>query len=192
MNNCSIEWCEIKHHARGYCKKHWAKWRRGVDPAMPTIKDRRPAIVLGDIAKIPLGLNAKDGYSIIDVKDLGVEKHNWYLGSNGYAMSRIDGKAILLHRLIMGDSKLIYDHINRNRLDNRRSNLRETTYSENNINKTMSNSFKTVYTGVYRVNRPKQWNVKLRYMQWNVDAGCYSDLEEAISARLHLESIYWD
>lgn len=29
---CSIEGCEKPHYARGWCKKHWYRWRRHGDP----------------------------------------------------------------------------------------------------------------------------------------------------------------
>lgn len=29
---CSVPGCEGKHHARGWCKKHYQRWRRHGDP----------------------------------------------------------------------------------------------------------------------------------------------------------------
>lgn len=54
--------------------------------------------------------------------------------NNGYAWSNKHG---FLHQLIMGKKDgLVIDHINRNRLDNRRSNLRHTTLGDNSKNQT--------------------------------------------------------
>lgn len=65
-----------------------------------------------------------------------VKKYKWHISDTGYAVWRgvIDGekKTIRLHRLIakpQGD--LVVDHINRNKLDNRRANLRCVTQAEN-------------------------------------------------------------
>lgn len=70
-------------------------------------------------------------YAIVDCEDYEmVEKFSpWYENDGGYAVkkTRVDGKSISLrmHRLIMPVPKgLVIDHINGNRLDNRKNNLR--------------------------------------------------------------------
>lgn len=68
--------------------------------------------------------------------------HRWMIDYNGYAMSRrkmIDGissKEISMHRLILGcDTSQMVDHKNRNRIDNRKNNIRIATPVENSRNK---------------------------------------------------------
>ena len=70
-------------------------------------------------------------YALIDEEDFGlVNKYGaWYESDGGYAMkkTRVDGKnvSIRMHRLVMCVPKgLVVDHINGNRLDNRKCNLR--------------------------------------------------------------------
>jgi len=65
---------------------------------------------------------------------------------SGYANHK--GKRI--HRIIMDcpDDKVI-DHINQNKLDNRRANLRICSVGENNINKSLSSRNKLGFTGVH-------------------------------------------
>lgn len=61
-----------------------------------------------------------------------------YTNNSGYLMIHILGQRILIHRLVcktfLGDSKLHVDHINRIKTDNKLSNLRYCTRSENNKN----------------------------------------------------------
>lgn len=91
----------------------------------------------------------KSGVSIlVDDEDFSMlPKTGWYI-QDGYARRsqrigpRIEGKQLLIsmHRQIMGllpGDKRQVDHINRNRLDNRRSNLRICTKDENCRNRTV-------------------------------------------------------
>ena len=81
-----------------------------------------------------------------------ISRFTWSL-SHGYAATRIAGKAIFMHRLIMAivdKPHLEIDHIWHDKLDNRRSQLRICTRSENrrNSRKMMKGSSK--FKGVYR------------------------------------------
>lgn len=64
-----------------------------------------------------------------------VSRNSWYL-NNGYATRFDGGKCILLHREIMkaADPERFVDHANRNRLDNRRENLRMCNRSQSAAN----------------------------------------------------------
>ena len=63
-----------------------------------------------------------------------VSRYSWHITDNGYAMNSL---RIKMHRLIMnlalGEGKIV-DHKNKNKLDNRRENLRICTKSENRKN----------------------------------------------------------
>lgn len=64
--------------------------------------------------------------------------YRWYTDADGYAVSSKDNEKVTLHRLIMGcsngDGKIV-DHINQNKQDNRKSNLRFVSCKENNLNR---------------------------------------------------------
>lgn len=73
---------------------------------------------------------------LIDDQDYDlVERYKWHMGQNGYVMR---GKGVSLHRQIMGENgDFQVDHRNKNRLDNRRSNLSWKTPSDNCANRDM-------------------------------------------------------
>lgn len=101
---------------------------------------KRPIRIEGDIAYVPLTM----GYeAVIDAADVHlIEGYNWSAQpgvSTVYAARRktIGGRlcTIRMHRVLMGDpSGLDVDHRDRDGLNNRRSNLRCATRSENNRN----------------------------------------------------------
>lgn len=95
--------------------------------------------VEGKVAYVQIagGLEAK-----IDLGDLSlVSAHSWHRSSQrshsaGYATTRIDGKTVYMHRLILSaPPRLQVDHINHDTFDNRRTNLRLVTNAENNQNR---------------------------------------------------------
>lgn len=88
---------------------------------------------------------------LLDSDDLDkVTKYQWSIGSHGYATSGAGSKQILMHRLIanLDDTGKVIDHINRNKLDNRKSNLRICSPSENSMNKGVQNNNKLGFKGV--------------------------------------------
>ena len=131
---CTIELCGKPHLAKGYCQKHYYRAKRGQSLTAKSRFDRRPATIDGDIATIELG-NGK-GFTQIDADDAHLDKHNWCLSGDGYPMTFVKGKLVKLHHLVLGkpENGLVTDHINRNKLDNRKENLRFVTQRENLLN----------------------------------------------------------
>lgn len=77
---------------------------------------------------------------LIDIEDIEVANKNpWYVNGNGYLFHRQkpSGEPMYLHREVLGltsNDERVVDHINHNKLDNRKCNLRAVTQSENCMN----------------------------------------------------------
>lgn len=72
---------------------------------------------------------------------------------------------ILMHRVIMGEPKgMDVDHINRNPLDNRKTNLRVCTHAENRRNNKLYVTNTSGYRGVYLDKRKMKWYTSITFM----------------------------
>jgi hypothetical protein len=122
-----------------------------------------------------------DVYALVDDEDYEwLSTYTWYYHSAGYAMTE---NSVLMHRMILNSPKGIFtDHVNRNRLDNRKSNLRMCTVSENNKNKGMRSDNKSGYKGVHWDKRNKKWRARIVLDKKSIHLGLFSSIEYAVKA----------
>jgi len=90
--------------------------------------------------------------ALVDEADFDrVNQYSWSCLNHGSAQARIGDARVQMHRFILGlnkyDGKVVVDHINHNKLDNRRCNLRIATHSQNSANKTAARG-NGLYKGV--------------------------------------------
>jgi len=128
-------------------------------------------------------------YAICDIQDWEkIKQYRWYLGINGYPATRVKGKTVCLHQFLMAREKgYVIDHINRNRLDNRRENLRYASLRVNSINTTARSN--SGHLGIY-ILKSGRYQAKIRNSGKNVSLGTYNTLEEAIAVRAKAEAEY--
>jgi hypothetical protein len=148
--------------------------------------------------RIPL---TKNEFAIVD-EDLyeHLSKHKWYANTprkgNKYAerTELRNGKKnrILMHRYILGESvngKMV-DHINGNGLDNRRSNLRVCTHSQNQKNQRRYATNRSGFKGVHFSRERKKWRAMIDVDCKKIHLGYFEDIYHAanaydIAARTH-------
>lgn len=111
----------------------------------------RPIIMEKDHAKVPV--LCKDGTLLtawIDLEDVDkVKDRNWSVGSGGYPVATRNYKHITIHRLVMKVPKgMVIDHIDGDKLDNRKNNLRICTQQQNKFARHAIRA-KSGYKGVY-------------------------------------------
>lgn len=88
---------------------------------------------------------------IIDDDDFdAVSEHTWNkYPSCRYVQANIDGQTVSIHRFVMGAAKgSTLDHINGNRLDNRKANLRYCNQAQNMKNRKPNSNGASAYKGV--------------------------------------------
>lgn len=117
-----------------------------------------------------------------------------HVNANGYLrhIPCWKGTREYVHREIMGAGADDYvDHINGNRLDNRRSNLRICTQAENMRNQTKRSDNKSGVTGVHYCNTRKRWISQIKANGKNLVLGRFLDFQDAVSARREAETKYY-
>jgi hypothetical protein len=108
------------------------------------------------------------------------------LDSHGYAIAhfRREGirRTILMHRFILGaPAGICVDHRNRNRLDNRRQNLRLVTHAQNMMNVGANRGSTSPYRGVSWNGRLGKWVASFRGRH----LGCFENELEAARCAAH-------
>mgnify|MGYP004520981043 CR=1 FL=1 len=131
----------------------------------------------------------KDSYDLI--KD-----YTWYLNKAGYVITQKNRETIYLHRLVLGlPNKVeieIVDHVNGERNDNRKQNLRVCLSQDNNKNFPLRKDNKTgPIPGVVWEKDRKKWKATLRCDKKQVLLKRFNNVEDAIVARIKAELKYF-
>lgn len=127
--------------------------------------------------------------SIIDDEDFEyLNQWKWYLlksHTNYYAIrtSKPENKLIQLHRVVIKAKEGEFvDHINGNKLDNRKINLRICTKAQNSQNRKMSKFNKSGFNGVSWCIKNKKWVSQISCENKKIHIGYYIDPKDAARA----------
>ncbi len=125
-------------------------------------------------------------FTIIDDSDFDkVSKYTWYIGRGNYATTTtINVSGISLHRFIIKPpSDMVVDHIDGDRLDNRKSNLRVCTHSENLKNRIKHDrSGTSKYKGVTYNRECGKWISRIRVDNVKYGLGSYhNEIDATVS-----------
>jgi hypothetical protein len=120
-------------------------------------------------------------YGLVDLEDYYeiVQGRKWNLGDGRY----INSNGIRLHRYIMNViGRIDVDHINGNKLDNRRSNLRLATRGQNNVNSNCPRHNTSGAKGVSWDRSRSKWFSKITCNGKQIPLGRYDDFNKAVEA----------
>lgn len=129
---------------------------------------------------------------LIDYEDYEkIKKYCWHETNQGYIATRDSNSQniILLHKFIFSKDGII-DHINRNKKDNRKQNLRIVTAQQNSMNKSLQRNNKSGVSGVFYSKDREKWVSQLTY-KGNKIMKRFNTKAEAIENRKMLENQFF-
>lgn len=136
---------------------------------------------------------SKDKFAIVDDYDFEwVSQYNWCINHYGYAVRnprKLNGVrkpgSIWMHREIFGNipDGIEVDHIDRNPLNNCRSNLRFCTSSENKFNRETVRNEETNFIGVRKIAWSGNYRARICLDRKEIHIGTFPTAEAAARAR---------
>lgn len=130
-------------------------------------------------------------FALVDDEDFErINKYHWHAPrqrSGVYAVRDITKngkrKRLHMHREIIGYKEgMVVDHINHNCLDNRKSNLRLCTNTQNSMNMFSHKGSRSQYKGVYFHKSSGHWQSSIRVCKKLIHLGTYKEERDAAKA----------
>lgn len=127
-----------------------------------------------------------DEVFVVDLDDIDmISPYTWRETPSGYICTTMNKHTVLLHRFIMDvDDEYQIDHIDRDKKNNRKNNLRICTPKINARNKGLYKNNKSGYSGVYFDEKLNKWIVKIS----NIFVGSFDSKDDAVKIRKLKES----
>ena len=183
---CTHNGCNKKHHANGLCNMHYKRLQRGVPiDGREEAHTRNPVVFDGPICRIQIlnchGVAASE--AIIDTEDYDKAKKYRWRAVHGHIQAV--GGTIYLHRLIMDAPRgVLVDHINHDKADNRKKNLRFAT-NQQNIQNQIAHGRKnntSGYKGVDYDKKRRKWRARIYLDNKAITLGRFNSRRDAARA----------
>lgn len=128
--------------------------------------------------KMQFNKNLKRGIVVSKEDEYLLHKYLFSISTAGYPHLNIENKTVFLHSLVLPAEEFV-DHINGNKKDCRRDNLRPATRAQNAQNRPVRSDSSSGYKGI-RLTKAGTWVVKIRANNIRYHLGTYSTLERAV------------
>ena len=186
MKTCKIKNCQNPIKSRELCNKHYLQITRHNKILERTRFDENEIIEKGEYAEILLydKNNKEKARGKIDISNIDkIINSKWCMNTSGY-ITRNNGKEKYIHRVIINETNgKIIDHINHDKLDNRRKNLRLCSHSQNSRNRESK--------GITWDKENNKWMAQIVVNYKNIKLGRYLTKEEALTVRHKAEKKYF-
>ena len=144
-------------------------------------------------------LEGEEFYFDLDDYDK-IKDYCWHKNVSGYIVTTINNDICLYMHVYLMDknkyknknsnkikNKIIVDHIDRDKINNRKNNLRICRQYENSINRSIQSNNTSGIVGVNWDSRVKKWRAYIGYDKQSVELGHFNNIEDAIEARFKAE-----
>lgn len=186
---CEHRGCEELARKKGFCQTHYSQFvnygktydkrtaknivKKGKGSANLYIYDKNQALVAN---------------VLIDIEDIEkIKEYEWYY--DGSYIQRKNNK-VSLHRFLTNASKgEVVDHINHNKLDNRKKNLRICSVAQNTRSHKGYRTNTTGKTGVYL--ERGRWRARITVNNKRIHLGNFDNKKDAVNAREKAEEEYF-
>lgn len=140
-----------------------------------------------------VGYTNKDEPFYFDLEDFDkIKNHCWYIDANGYICCHLPNKQYLyMHRYILNVIDDVVDHKDGYTFNNRKYNLRDCTYSNNQMNRKKQNNNTSGTTGVSYSDKQNSWRAYITIDGNQINLGYFSTINQAIEARKDAENKYF-
>jgi len=149
------------------CQKAGSVGRWNVRPLLHKCRNFYPSRAAAPRNNAPRLIPLTRGlFAIVDAEDYAeLSRFQWFAEGGPrtyYAVRKENGKSIKMHRQILNaPDHLVVDHIDHNGLNNRKSNLRLATFTQNCQNQRRTSHGTSKYKGVHWNKRLKKWAVQI-------------------------------
>ena len=143
-----------------------------------------------------IGYTFKGEEFYFDLEDYEkIKDYCWSINNQGYVVTKNnDDQYILMHRLILDLKQYTtgneVDHIKHRKYDNRKSQLRIVTRSQNQMNTSIRVNNTSGKTGINWSKSHNKWQVRISKNKSRVEIGYFDSFQDAIKARERAEKKY--
>lgn len=145
-----------------------------------------------------IGYTLKGEKFYFDLEDFDkVQQYAWRLHHSGYVVTSLPPdenghrKILTLHHFVFGKHSSKIDHINRNKQDNRKDNLRLVTNSLNSFNIDKQRNNTSGKTGVSYVKENDCYVAYIGFQNRHIYLGSFKDYNDAVNVRKQAELKYF-
>ncbi len=190
---CKANNCNRDAVSAGYCKRHYEQFKRNGKVFAISVHDQNEIVIKSNYAEVVLyNIKCEEiARTKIDLDDIEKIKGHRCGITYGYAYIYLEHHhRVRLNRYILNaPSGKLVDHINHDKLDNRKQNLRLCNDRENARNKRPSG--KSGVCGVYWDKSRNKWQSHIKINNRSIFLGRFEKKQDAIEARKKSELKYF-